>query len=95
MTKQDFCTRINQGLYPKYVLSQINEGTPKKDCSALVCTESGGLMLAKYEHGKWQQAHFTTTEYGVKQRVYYTDIKEGILYWTDEEPKDRSRKQFE
>ena len=28
------------------------------------------------------------------QNIYYTDIKENVIYWTDGEAKDRTREQF-
>lgn len=94
MTKEEFYKQINKGMYPKYVFSQIKEGTPKKNCSSIVCTASDRLLLAKYQDGKWKQAHFPTTEYRDNQEIYYTDIDEDIVYWTDGEAEDRSRKQF-
>lgn len=94
MTKEEFYKQINKGRYPKYAFSQIKEGTPKKNCSSIVCTASDRLLLAKYQYGKWEQAHFSTTEYGCKQGIYYTDINEDIVYWIDGEAEDRSREQF-
>jgi hypothetical protein len=52
-------------------------------------------LLAKYQYGKWEQACFSTTEYGGKQEIYYTDIDEDIVYWTDGKAEDRSREQFD
>lgn len=95
MTKEEFYKQINKGRYPKYVFSQIKEGTPKKDCSSIVCTESDKLLLARYQYGKWEQACFSTTEYGGKQEIYYTDIDEDIVYWTDGAAEDCSREQFD
>lgn len=94
MTKNEFHRQINQGRYPKFLFSQIKEGVPKKDCSSIVCTTSDRLLLAKYQYGKWEQAHFSTTEYGDKQEIYYTDINENIVYWTDGEAEDRLGEQF-
>ena len=95
MTKEEFFNKINIGRFPKYVLSQIKEGKPEKDCSAIVCTESESILLAKYEYGKWQQAHFTSATSATSgypsQSIYYTDIKEDIIYWTDGKAEDRTK----
>lgn len=92
MTKEEFFNKINRGRFPKYVLSQIKERKPEKDCSAIVCTESESILLAKYEYGKWQQAHLTSATSGyLSQSIYYTDIKEDIIYWTDGEAEDKTK----
>lgn len=88
MTKEEFLERINRSRYPKYVLSQIKEGTPDHDCVALVCTSSDNLAISKYENGKWKQAHFTSTKFGGKQEIYYDDIEGDVIYWTDGAPED-------
>lgn len=95
MTKEEFYKNVNRGRYPKYVFEQIKEGCPEHDCSAIVCTESDKVILAKYENGKWQQVHFTSTRWSAPQKIYYDDIEEGIKYWTDGEATDCSRKQNE
>ena len=92
MTKEEFYKQVNFGCYPKYVLSQIKEGKPTKDCSSIVGTASGNIMLAKYENGKWYQACFTSAP---DQRMYYTRINEDVIFWTDGEAEDTSREQFE
>lgn len=97
MTKDQFLKEVNFGRYPKYVISQIKEGKPEQDCSSIVCTFNGNILLAKYEGGRWQQAHFTSTDgyyYHPPQRLYYDDIREGIIYWIDGEPTDCSRGQY-
>lgn len=94
MTKEEFYKQVNKGRYPKYVFSQIKEGIPDHDCTALVYTSSDNVVIAKYENGKWQQAHFTSAKFG-KQKIYYDDIEEDVIYWTDGTAKDYSRKQFE
>lgn len=85
MTKEEFIERVNEGRYPKYVLSQIKEGEPSENCSAIVCTLSNKILLAKYENGKWSQACFTTPGGYTSQRIYYIDINEDIRYWTEGE----------
>jgi hypothetical protein len=77
--------------------SHIKEGKPYKDCASIVLTESGSILLAKYENNKWQQCHFThaSSDTYPSQDIYYTDIKEKVIYWTDGEAKDYSRKQNE
>lgn len=94
MTKEQFLEEINFSRYPKYTLSQIKEGKPKEDCASIICTASGRILLAKWEYGKWQQAHFTSTRYGGKQEIYYTDIDEGVIFWTDEKAKDYSNQEL-
>ena len=92
MTKKEFLYQINRWRCPKYILSQIKGGQPKKDCSAIICTASDRILLAKYENGKWQQACFTHATSGYpSQNIYYTDIKDNVIYWTDGEAKDYSR----
>ena len=94
MIKEEFYKQVNKGRYPKYVLSQIKEGKPEKDCSSIVCTASGSMLLAKYENGIWQQAHFSGSCSGYpSQHIYYTDIKEDVIYWTDGEAEDTTREQ--
>ena len=88
MTKEEFCEHVNRSRYPKYVLSQIKEETPDHDCVALICTSSDNVVIAKYENSKWQQAHFTSTKFGGRQEIYYDDIKEDVIYWTDGAPED-------
>lgn len=95
MTRGQFFHKINFGRYPKYTNSQIKEGTPKNDCVALACTESDKVIIAKYENGKWRQAHFTSTRFGGRQEIYYDDVAENVVFWTDGEPKDLSRQQNE
>lgn len=99
MTKEEFYERVNIDRYPKYVFDQIQDGTPENDCAAIVCTESDKILLAKYEDGKWRQAHFTSPSRDYcgtsSQSIYYADIKEDIIYWTDGDAKDYSRKQRE
>lgn len=95
MGKEEFYKAINKGRYPKYVFSQIKEGKPDKDCAALVCTESGRAVIGQFKDGKWQQAHFSSTEGGRKQEIYYSDIKEEVVYWTDGKAEDTSRDQFD
>lgn len=92
MTKEQFYKAVNNGRYPKYVFSQIKEGNPTKDCASIVCTVSGNILLAKYENGKWYQACFTSAP---DQRIYYMRINEDVIFWTDGEPEDKSRKQCE
>ena len=94
MTKEEFYKRVNEGRYPKYVLSQIKEGKPEKDCSTIVCTASDKILLAKYENCNWYQACFTNASYYTPQRIYYIDIKEDVIYWIKGEAKDKTRKQF-
>jgi len=95
MTKEEFLHEINAGRYPKYILSQIKEGKPEKDCSSIVCTSSNNIVLAKYENGKWHQAHFRTATFVYpSQSIYYTSIKEDVIYWTKGEAKDITRKQL-
>ena len=96
MTKEEFYHYINRGRYPKYLPEQIKEGIPENNCSAIVLTSSNKVLLAKYEHGKWQQAHFTSAaDNGIypSQEIYYSDIEDDIIYWTDGQAKDRSRGQ--
>ncbi len=99
MTKEEFYKRVNQGRYPKYYLSQIKKGgKPQKECSAIICTETDHILLAKYENGSWQQAHFTSAATGPgysSQSIYYTAIHEKVIYFTDGKAKDSSRPQFE
>ena len=92
MTKEEFYEKINRACYPKYFLSQIKEGKPTKDCASIVFTASGNILLAKYENGEWYQACFTSTP---DQRIYYMRINEDVIFWTDGEPEDKSRKQCE
>ena len=91
MTKEEFCEQINISRWPKYTVSQIKEGTPDHDCVCIVCTESNKTAIAKYKNGKWEQAHFTSTKFGGRQEIYYDDITEKIVYWTDGEPEDSTR----
>ena len=91
MTREEFFEHINRSRYPKYVFSQIKEGTPDYDCVSIVCTSSDNIVIAKYENGKWQQAHFTSTEFGDRQEIYYDDITEKIVYWTTGAPEDYNR----
>ena len=91
MTAGQFYEQINRGRYPKYIFSQIKEGTPEHDCVALVCTSSDNILIAKYENGKWQQAHFTSTKFGGRQEIYYDDIEGEVIYWTDGTPEDYSK----
>ena len=91
MTKKEFYEKINFGCYPKYVLSQIKEGNPTKDCASIVCTVSGNILLAKYENGKWYQACFTSAP---DQIIYYMRITDDVIFWTDGKPEDKSRCQF-
>ena len=79
MTKEEFYKQVNKGRYPKYVLSQIKEGKPKKDCSTIVCTASDKILLAKYENCKWHQACFTSGSYDTLQHIYYVDINEDVI----------------
>ena len=88
MTKEEFLEQINISRYPKYTILQIKEGIPDHDCVSLVCTESDKTAIAKYENGKWQQAHFTSTKFGGRQEIYYDDITENVVYWTDSAPED-------
>ena len=90
MTKEEFYEKVNLGRYPKYVLSQIKEGKPTKDCASIVCTVSGNILLAKYENGAWYQARFTSAP---DQRIYYMIINEDVVFWTDGKPEDKSRQQ--
>ena len=92
MTKEQFYKAVNNGRYPKYVFSQIKEGNPTKDCASIVCTVSSNILLAKYENGIWYQAGFTSAP---DQRIYFTRINENVIFWTDGEAKDTSRKQNE
>ena len=95
MTKEEFYKQVNYGRCPKYVFSQIKEETPEHDCAAIVCTKSGKTMIAKYENGKWQQAHFTSAKFRGRQEIYYDDITEKVVYWTDGKAEDYSRRQHE
>lgn len=101
MTKQEFYKKVNWERYPKYVFSQIKEGKPEKDCSAIICTASDKMFLAKYENGKWQKACFTSTDgystysFGASQSINYVDITEDVIYWTDGKAEDYSRPQHE
>ena len=90
MNKEQFLEKINFSRYPKYTLSQIKEGNQKEDCCSIICTLSDHILIAKWEYGKWQQAHFTSTRYGGKQEIYYTDINEDVIFWTDGNAKDYS-----
>ena len=94
MTKEEFYKQVNKGRYPKYVFSQIKEGKPMKDCSSIVCTASGSILLAKYENEIWQQAHFSGC-YSVypSQHIHYTNIEEDVIYWIDGEAKDTTKEQ--
>ncbi len=89
MTKEEFYEKVNFARYPKYVLSQIREGKPTKDCASIVCTTSGNILLAKYENGEWYQACFTSSN------IYYMRINEDVIFWTDGKAEDKSGKQFE
>ena len=96
MTKQEFYKKVNWERYPKYVFSQIKEGKTEKDCSAIICTASDKMFLAKYEDGIWRKACFTSTDRCIynfvpSQRIYYTDIAEDVIYWTDGKAEDYSR----
>ena len=93
MTKEEFFKLINDGRYPKYVFSQIKENAPNEDCGAIVCTESGRVAYAKFENGKWQQAHFTSPDRFRKQEIYWTEIQEEVVFWTEGEAEDRSSEQ--
>ena len=93
MTKEEFYKRVNKGLYPKYVLSQIKEGKPKEDCSTIVCTASDKILLAEYENGNWHQVCFNGSYHHNPHGIHYIDIKEDIIYWIEGEPKDTTRKQ--
>ena len=95
MTKEEFLEHINRSRRPKYILSQIKEGTPDHDCVSIVCTSSDNIVIAKYENGKWQQACFTSPDEYTKQEIYYVDIKGDVAYWTDGEPEDCSREEPE
>ena len=79
--KEEFLKNVNFGRYPKYEITDIREGKPDKDTTATVLTENDKMYLAKYEDGKWQQAHFTSTKFGECQQIYYTDIDDNIIYW--------------
>jgi len=92
ITKQEFYEKVNRGCYPKYILSQIKEGKPQKNCASIICTYSGNILLAKYENGKWCQACFTDGPY---QCVYYRSIDEEVIFYIDGKAKDTSRKQNE
>lgn len=92
MEKEEFFEHINRSRYPKYLFSQIKEGTPDHDCVALVCTSSDNVLIAKYENSKWQQACFTSPNEYTKQETYYVDINGDVVYWTDGKPEDCSRK---
>lgn len=87
MTKEEFLEQINISRCPKYTISQIKEGVPDHDCVSIVCTSSDNIVIAKYENGKWKQAHFTFMS-GGRQEIYYDDIIEKIVYWTDGAPED-------
>jgi hypothetical protein len=96
MTKEQFLKEINRGRYPKYVLSQIKSGKPRKECSAIVLTATGSMLLAKYENGVWQQVHvYNTGPNYPSQDFNWTEIKEKVVYWTSGEARDSSRQQFE
>ena len=102
MTKEEFYEKINRGRYPKYVLEQIKEGTPPKNCSSIVCTASDKILIAQFMDGKWKQVCFHTMStpgfidyHTARQTTYLTDIYENIQYWTDGEAKDYSREQNE
>ena len=92
MTKEEFYEKINHACYPKYFLPQIKKGKPTKDCASIVCTASGNILLAKYENGTWYQACFTSDP---DQIICFTRINEDVIFWTDGEAKDTSRKQNE
>jgi len=81
MTKEEFYKRVNEGRYPKYVLSQIKEGKPNKDCSSIVCTASDKMLIAQFMDGKWKQVCFHTMSTpgffdhnSGRQTAYLTDI---------------------
>lgn len=92
--KKEFLKDVNYGRYPKYLIGQVKTGVPRHDCSTIVRTRSGGTYLASYFGEKWQQARFTSTEYG-PQQMYFEDIREEVVFWMDGEAQDYSRKQFE
>lgn len=92
MTKEEFYKKVNFWRYPKYVLSQIKERKPTKNCASIVCTASGNILLAKYENGEWNQACFTSAPY---QKISYMRINEDVIFWTDGKAEDTSHKQNE
>lgn len=86
MTKEEFLQEANFGRNPKFTMDDVHSGIPKKDGGGfIVLTSSGNIILAKYESNRWSQAHFTearSVSYPKSsQEIYFTDIKEEIIYW--------------